>query len=125
MFIFTSKGFISVVQSSKDSNELMVRARREGDLKSLFPNHEPIHTPNADYPWRIFIKRVQFIAVMIDQIGKISYFKFKPTTSGDYHDLLVQVWARGLYYQDRESGVSLLAEYGDEEWPSIEAPIYD
>lgn len=112
MWIFTQDGFISIVQSRIDENHLIVRARRREDLRAMFPNHTPVYTPDSDYPWRITVLRMVFTAVMLKQFADITYDNFKDQTGGDYHDFLVQVWQRGLDYQDSRSRVSAPLESG-------------
>jgi hypothetical protein len=44
MWLFTSKGFVSVVQHLDDKDSLMVRARVKSHLQALFPREKVIDT---------------------------------------------------------------------------------
>ncbi len=80
MWIFTDRGFFSVVQKPGE-DRLTVRARLEGDLERLreeFPTLGPtVVTPDADYLFRATISHADFAAGMHKMASEIGYSNFK------------------------------------------------
>ena len=77
MWVCLREGFISVVQDRYQPDRLMVRARNEQHLRTLFPDHEIVLTPDADYAARVFIRRDDFIKIITQRINDIDYGNFK------------------------------------------------
>ncbi|WIY83019.1 hypothetical protein [Propionimicrobium sp. PCR01-08-3] len=73
MWIFTTKGFISLVQDRNDHSMLQVRARDPQDLRALFPHAEVAETPDADYRYRARVPRQEVCEVLTDAINEIDY----------------------------------------------------
>lgn len=104
MWIFTSKGFLSVVQHKDDADRLIVRARKREHLQELFPARGLTKTPSADYPFRTVVSRTHFKAFMMGQVRNINYLNFKNSIKdADYHDAALTVWAtlKGLQLNGR------------------------
>lgn len=76
MWLFTSTGFISAV--NKDGG-LVVRARDRQSLQPLseFTRTKIVHTPIADYPYRLTTDKEQFSRWLIEQINLLDYPNFK------------------------------------------------
>ena len=97
MWLFTSSGFISIVE--KDAYHLAVRARDSLSLSSLAQSYgvEIRSTPAADYPYRIFITKDQFKNWLSNQPGQIEYKNFKSqvsiTRGKNFANALLKVWA--------------------------------
>ena len=97
MWIFTSSGFISIVE--KDADHLAVRARDSLSLSSLAQSYgvEIRSTPTADYPYRIFITKDQFKNWLSNQPGQIDYKNFKSevsiTRGKNFANALLKVWS--------------------------------
>jgi hypothetical protein len=97
MWLFTSSGFISIVE--KDADHLAVRARDSLSLSSLAQSYgvEIRSTPAADYPYRIFITKDQFKNWLSNQPGQIEYKNFKSqvsiTRGKNFANALLKVWA--------------------------------
>ena len=97
MWLFTSSGFISVVE--KDADYLAVRARDVLSLTSLVQSYgvEIRSTPTADYPYRIFITKDQFKNWLSNQPGQIDYKNFKSevsiTRGKNFANALLKVWS--------------------------------
>ena len=102
MWICLNDGFLSVV-ADKDSNDLLVRARRKVDLANVCSETEIQFTPNRDYAWRTYVNREAFKRIMMDRIDKINYPNFKDSispASNDLHDLYLNFWSEHAEYQD-------------------------
>ncbi len=114
MWIFTKHGFYSAVCAKKgegnpsqpiDPDRLMVRARVLGHLEALkerFPDllgTEEIHAfPDADYPYRLFVKKPIWVQVLAELAEEIDYGNFKgkigkKEVSEGYLASLHEVWA--------------------------------
>jgi len=97
MWLFTSSGFISIVE--KDADHLAVRARDALSLSSLAQSYgvEIRSTPTADYPYRIFITKDQFKNWLSNQPGQIDYKNFKSevsiTRGKNFANALLKVWS--------------------------------
>ena len=107
MWLFTTTGFISIVEY--DADHLAVRAR---DILSLSPlvqsyNVEIRSTPTADYPYRIFLSKDQFKNFLHNQAGLINYKNFKSevaiTRSKAFANTLLKVWSAMHGVEDKEA----------------------
>jgi len=93
VWVFTTIGFYSVVINERDQSwrTFLVRARSRRDLERLLDecrgldDAEPLgvsrltilHTPRADYPYRMVMPRAVFAEVVNEQIRKVDYGNFK------------------------------------------------
>ena len=71
MWIMTNNGYLSIVSKDCGPAELLVRARRAGDIERVFPYAEVTRHTNSDYLYRAVLPRdavKQALAAMIDQI---------------------------------------------------------
>lgn len=111
MWIFTDRGFFSVVQKPGEGY-LTVRARLEGDLENLraqMPGLGPtVVTPRADYRFRATISHADFAAGMAKVVENLSYSNFKSRVGdamgwereGVYH----RVW--DVMYEAQQAAVA-------------------
>jgi len=109
MWIFTETGFISAVRKEDNPSLLTVRAR---DRKSLGLLSEATGTkvaqsPDADYPYRLFVPAEAFAKWVADQALKIDYSNFKnrvaKTRDYDFASSLGEVWAAMLSVEDENA----------------------
>ena len=83
MWIFTKKGFVSIVEDRNDPNCLLVRSRIKGDLERIFKNAlgsvhaEVSETPDADYRFRVFLPRDLVASTIREEAQDIDYDNFK------------------------------------------------
>jgi hypothetical protein len=77
MWIFLKTGMLSVVHKDCAADELLVRARRKGDIESVFPNAKVKKTPGNDYLFRAAIKRVDVAAAMTALLMEYTADNFK------------------------------------------------
>ena len=99
MWLFTSRGMLSVVAHRDIPNSLMVRARSPDHIAELFPDAEVINTPDADYAFRTIIDRKSFALFMDNYIQNISYDNFKNSIAEqNYRNHCGQVWSTMYRY---------------------------
>ena len=94
MWIAMTDSFLSVVKKKEcGPDELLVRARRAGDIEKVFPDAKVIRDTNSDYLYRAVLPRdvvKQALAAMIDHID---YPNFKDSVEdGALHAAYVGVW---------------------------------
>jgi hypothetical protein len=110
MWLFTTRGFYSVVQDKEDSRKLVVRARLHGDLEKLreiAPKlSDTFQLPRRDYRFRAFISRKDFAAVLPKLLAELDYTNFKDEVwakqGSERADLYHDVWAVMYRAQDIE-----------------------
>ena len=93
MWIMHSDCFLSIVSKDCGPAELLVRARRNGDIEKVFPSAKVIKDAGTDYLYRAVIPRdavKQAVAAMIDDID---YPNFKDSVEDkSLHAAYVGVW---------------------------------
>lgn len=99
MWIFTPESFVSVVAHREKPDFLLVRARLQGDLETLFPGCAVQTTPNADYLFRAEIPREVVAEIIRHQLQGLAYPNVKnaipsETDTDDLrHRAMNRVWA--------------------------------
>ena len=107
MWLFTTTGFISIVED--DADQLIVRARDSFSLSPLAQSYnvEIRSTPTADYPYRIFLSKDQFKNYLHNQAGLINYKNFKSevaiTRGKKFANALLSVWSAMHDVEDKEA----------------------
>ena len=93
MWIMTNNGYLSIVSKDCGPAELLVRARRAGDIERVFPDAKVTRNTNSDYLYRTVLPRdvvKQALAAMIDHID---YPNFKDSVEDrSLHAAYVSVW---------------------------------
>jgi hypothetical protein len=103
MWVFTNRGFLSIVEHRDDPETMVVRSRFAGHIKNLFPRAKVMRTPEADYLYRAFIPREKVTEAMSRFAEDIHYPNFKNSISDDrYHDACMDVWS-ALYRHQRRT----------------------
>jgi len=83
MWLFTKYGFFSIVkkQFKEDDPPFQIRSRESGDLKNPCRlcelEKEIIHTPHADYHYRITVDQLDLNKIMNCLEDSIDYDNFK------------------------------------------------
>jgi hypothetical protein len=102
MWIFTNRGFISMVEDREKVTHLLIRARLQGHIESLFPGADVSLTQNADYRYRASIPKADAAQVMAALVTAIDYDNFKNTVEEPrYHRACFGVW--NLMYEIQKS----------------------
>lgn len=77
MWVLLNDCFFSIVSKDCARDELLVRARRSGDIEKLWPKAKVIRAPKSDYLFRAVIKRSDIASAMAVEVLRISYSNFK------------------------------------------------
>ena len=59
MWLYTHKGFLSIVQDFKDENLVVVRGKFKEDILTYFPDVEVEIDTGTDYKFRISLPKVE------------------------------------------------------------------
>jgi hypothetical protein len=93
MWLCMNSAFLSIAFKDCAEDELLVRARREGDIQKVFPNAKVIKSTNTDYLYRAVIPRNEVASAMAAQIQDIDYGNFKSSVNDKgLHDAYLEVW---------------------------------
>lgn len=100
MWLFTNKGFVSIVQDFQIPGNVLVRARSKKHLQDLFPDQEVQVTPLADYRFRVSLPQAQIADRVREWVAGIDYTNFKDSIPDDeYHDATLDVWRTMFAFQ--------------------------
>jgi len=95
MWIFLNDAFLSIVQKDCAAGELLVRARRSGDLEKIFPKAKVTRTPGADYLFRAVVNTSDVKRALADEVDRITYSNFKDSVADRrLHDAYLRVWSQ-------------------------------
>ena len=92
MWLCLKNSFLSIVSKDCRPDELMVRARRPGDIEKVFPDAKVTRNAGTDYLFRAVLPRdvvKQTLAAMVDQID---YPNKESVEDGSLHAAYVGVW---------------------------------
>lgn len=93
MWICLYDCFFSIVKKDCADDELMVRARRPGDIEKIFKNVVVTEYTNSDYHYRAAVKRDDIIAAIATEITDIDYPNFKDQVSDvKLHNAYMRIW---------------------------------
>lgn len=111
MWIMTNTGFLSIVAHRHLPDDLLVRARRAGEIESIFPNANISRTPDADYLFRAVISRLEVAEVMAQRIQSIDYDNFKDSVyDRKLHDAYFDTWSVMQRYQTENQAYAGISE---------------
>ena len=77
MWIMGTDFFLSVVRKDCSPGQLLVRARREGDIEKVFGKVEVQKDPTADYLFRARIDEERVAEAMRSELRRIDYGNYK------------------------------------------------
>jgi hypothetical protein len=95
MWVLLSDCFFSIVHKDCARDELLVRARRPGDIKKLWPEAAVKRSKGAgsDYLYRAVVKRADAKAAIAAELQAITYSNFKDSVDDDrLHDAYLHIW---------------------------------
>ena len=85
--------FLSIVEDMDNRDNLLVRARIQGDIERVFPGAKVTHTPDHDYYYRASLPRKEVAEVIAGRIEGIGYPNFKNTVKDPgRHSAYFEVW---------------------------------
>ena len=77
MWIFFNDCWFSIVHKDCAPHELLVRARRAGDIEKLWPSAMVTEVAQADYQFRATLTRSAVGEALVREVDNISYPNFK------------------------------------------------
>jgi hypothetical protein len=93
MWICLKDSFLSIVAKDCAPDELLVRARRPGDIERLWPDAAVREGGGTDYRFRAAIPRAKVAAAIADALTGINYGNFKNEVDDPaLHDAYLDVW---------------------------------
>jgi hypothetical protein len=109
MWLFTQHGFISAVQHDNDDDTIIVRARDARSLEFIAALFEvPVErTPANDYPYRVFVRRADFMNYLSAEVDMLDYPDYKArlhaTRGDDFYAAATHVWRSMHAIEDDEA----------------------
>lgn len=102
MWLCLSDAFLSIVQKDCKPSELLVRARRKGDIERVFGKRVRVtEYDKSDYRFRAVLPKGDVVAAMTREIARVNYPNFKNTVKDDdLHDAYMRVWSAMADVQD-------------------------
>lgn len=94
MWLCLNDAFLSIVSKGCARDELLVRARRKGDIEKIFPGVRVIVSAKTDYRFRAVVLRDQVERAVVGELRRITYENFKNSVDDKpLHDAYLRVWA--------------------------------
>src|ERR1700743_3117202 len=93
MWLMLNDAFLSFVSKDCKPSELLVRARRPGDIEKIFPKAKVTEYDRSDYQFRAVVPIVDVKAAMAEEVDRVVYNNFKNSVRDhDLHHAYNQVW---------------------------------
>ena len=101
MWIFTTKGFLSIVQHNSKSEYYQIKSRVSEPLEQFWPDQVIQVIDWADYRYRIDIKKSDASPVIAEILDSIDYTSFKNHCEGgdEYYHALTRIWSTMYSFQ--------------------------
>jgi hypothetical protein len=95
MWIMLNDAFFSIVKKDCKADELLVRARRSGDIEKVFGRDaRVVRVLQADYLYRAVIPFETVASVLTAELRRVVYGNFKDTVKDrPLHDAYLRVWS--------------------------------
>lgn len=74
MWVFTPKGFFSIVEDKNNPDRFNVSAHTREHLYNLFPRVEIYANPDGDCAWKVNVPRTEMTSIMATALHNIDYF---------------------------------------------------
>lgn len=92
-WICLNDAFLSFVSKDCKPSELLVRARRPGDIERIFPKATVTEYDKSDYQFRAVVTRNDVKAALAGEVDRIVYNNFKNSVRDhDLHNAYNAVW---------------------------------
>src|SRR6266850_1263748 len=89
MWLFTTKGFFSIVANAEKPGHVLIRARAKADIANLYRTYRwrfkmtrPKADDHRDYRWRISMRRIDAAKIAEKEVRAILYYNFKDAVHG-------------------------------------------
>lgn len=127
MWVFLTNSYLSIVADA-NSERLLVRARKRGDIERVFPDAVVRRGGGTDYAYRATLDRSDVANVIADVINNaIRYPNFKDAVrAADRHHAYLDVWTVMRRWQERcASGRFDGPRFEDDELPLGHPPAFE
>ena len=93
MWVMLNDCFFSIVHKDCGPDELLVRARRPGDIQTVWPKAQVIRSTTTDYMFRAKISKREVAKALAAEVDRITYSNFKASVvENDLHRAYERVW---------------------------------
>lgn len=116
MWLMLNDAFLSFVSKDCAEDELMVRARRKGDIERIFPGAAVTRYTKSDYLYRAPVKKLWVKSALVGEVDRIVYNNFKNSVRDNaLHSAYNRVWGvmAGLQEVRPYSGNAPAMDFGD------------
>jgi hypothetical protein len=95
MWILLNDSFFSIVKKHCSADQLLVRARRPGDIERAFGRRvQVMRSTDSDYLFRAVLPRQDVERAIAAELRRIDYGNFKDSVhEPDLHDAYMAVWS--------------------------------
>lgn len=106
MWVFTTGGFLAIVQHKDLPDFFQVKSRTADPLAAMWPEEEIEEIDWADYRFRITVGKEKVIPVITGALESLDYTSFKNECAQDeeYHRALARVWSTMHQFQSVMEG---------------------
>ena len=104
MWLYTKKGFLSIVENFHDRSQFVVRSRFKNDIEAHFPDAKVEKDTGTDYKYRAFLPK-KIVASTVHKYveSELDYTNYKSSVKGSLkHDAYLSVWGIMKRAQDEE-----------------------
>lgn len=102
MWICLSDSFLSIVAKDCGPDELLVRARRPGDIERVIPDAKVFEQDGSDYQFRAVVKRSRVSEAIAAEVVSIGYDNFKNSVKDHrLHEAFAAFWHEHARLQPR------------------------
>lgn len=93
MWVCFYDAFLSIVHKDCEPDELLVRARRPGDIEKIFPDAIVTEYDRSDYQFRAVVKRSAVAEALTNEVDDIEYPNFKNQVADTpLHNAYLDIW---------------------------------
>ncbi|MGD9599919.1 MAG: hypothetical protein AB7P94_16775 [Steroidobacteraceae bacterium] len=124
MWVYLSDAFLSIVAHRDKPETLLVRARFEGDLERVFPDHagQVQRTPRADYLFRVEVPRDEVALMLALSAVAIDAPNFKASVAEPWRaKVCSDVWSvmwKAQHDRDSVQSIGRIRDKLDDEYRS-------
>lgn len=94
MWLMLNDAFLSFVSKDCKPSELLVRARRPGDIEKIFPNARVTEYDRSDYQFRAVVTRDAVKTALAGEVDRVVYNNFKNSVRDNpLHNAYNAVWS--------------------------------
>ncbi len=93
MWVFTKRGFVSIIASESSPNFLMIQSRFPGHIEALFPKAHATEAPYGIYRYRAAVQKHVVAETLLDLVEHIDYSTFKKSIPDErYREAVIDAW---------------------------------